>query len=174
MIGMPRSGYGSAGVRPERTEATERKRRSNEKKSGDVAFSFETLRDKASNASSELAMAWTVPWNLIGMIVSGDIGPLTIYTDRFGRKVPFPRSPPKQPPSAKQSERRSQFRQAVINYMALSKGEKQKWENLTKKLSIPQTGQNLYISLSFSQDNSAFQTVLSQAHMTLALPPAVE
>lgn len=118
-------------------------------------------------------MAWTAPWQLMGILVSGDVGDLTIYTDRFDRKVPFPRSPPKQPASPKQLLLRARFRIAQANYMATTKQVKQAWEDITKTLSIPQTGQNLFISLSFSQDHAAMQTLVQQSSITIDMPPAV-
>jgi len=119
-------------------------------------------------------MAWTIPWNIIGLQVSGDVGDLTIYTDRFGRKVPFPRSPPKQPPSIAQVQRRNQFRQAVQSYMMQTEQVKQQWEDITKKLSLPLTGQNLWISASFSQDSFALQTLNKQANTSVEMPPSVQ
>jgi hypothetical protein len=125
------------------------------------------------NATLIRHMTWTIPWNLIGLMVSGDFADLTIYTDRHQRKIPFPRSPPKEPPSQAQIEQRLAFKRAVNNYKNISPAETAQWENVTRRLSIPQTGQNLFVSLSFSQDNLALQTLNSQASMSLTLPPAV-
>lgn len=118
-------------------------------------------------------MPYTVPWNLLGLIVSGDIGDFTIYTDRHMRKEVFPRAPPKEPPTARQIARRQAFARAVRNYKSLTPEETAQWENVTRMLSMPLTGQNLFISLSFSQDNDSLITLNRQAATTLTLPPPV-
>lgn len=116
-------------------------------------------------------MAYSIPWNLIGINVSGDIGDLTIYTDRFGKKVPFPKSPPKEPPSPEQTQVRNRFRSAQQTYMALSDSEKLAYEELTKKLSLMMTGQNLWISISMKGDVESLQTMMRQSGVTVPIPP---
>ena len=112
-------------------------------------------------------MAWTVPWNLIGLEVSGDIGYLTIYTDRFGKKVAFPKSPPKEPPSARQVKQRAKFKTAQAAWMQLTKAEKVALEDATLKVSAPLTGQNLYISVHIRNDNADLITFEKQSGIVL-------
>jgi hypothetical protein len=114
-------------------------------------------------------MAWTVPWQEMGLIVSGDIGDLTIYTDRRGRKVPFPKSPPKDPPSPDQVRCRTAFRDAQASWASLSKAEKAALEQMTLVLSIPATGQNVYISAIMRGDAAGYRTLELQSH--IQLPP---
>ena len=116
-------------------------------------------------------MDWTVPWNLIGLIVSGDIGDLTVYTDRFGKKVAFPKSPPKKPPSPAQTIQRAAFKSAQSSWRSLTDSEKESLESATKKLSIPMTGQNLWIHTLMTNDETALQTVENQSGIPLPTPP---
>lgn len=116
-------------------------------------------------------MAWTVPWNLIGMEVSGDIDGLTIYTNRFGKKVAFPKAPPKEPPSARQIIQRAAFKTAQAAWMNLSGTQKTSLEDATKKVSAPLTGQNLYISSIIRNSNSDLITFESQSGITLPRIP---
>jgi len=118
-------------------------------------------------------MAFTIPWNLIGLQVSGDIGHLTIYTDRFGKKVAFNKSPPKEPPSPEQVNQRNRFKTAQKNYMDQSNETKLAYENATKKTSIAFTGQNLWISVSFSQDFESLRTLEKQSGEILTNPETV-
>ncbi|MCH7687828.1 MAG: hypothetical protein IH899_14285 [Planctomycetes bacterium] len=114
-------------------------------------------------------MAWSVPWNLLGLIVSGDVGAFTIYTDKHGRKTVFPKSPPEKPPSVDQIAQRSRFATAQAAWSALTDQEKADLEAACRKLSIPLTGQNLYIKVALTARQSAADTVASQSN--IALPP---
>lgn len=114
-------------------------------------------------------MAWSVPWNLLGLIVSGDVGAFTIYTDRFGRKTAFPKAPPEKPPSTDQLLQRSRFATAQAAWSALTDHEKAALEAACRNLSIPLTGQNLYIKVALTNRQSAADTVAEQSD--IALPP---
>jgi len=116
-------------------------------------------------------MAWTIPWNLIGIEVSGDIGDLTIYTDRFQKKVAFPKAPPKEPPSARQIAQRLKFKNAQAAWMALTFREQVNLEKATQSLSAPLTGQNLWISAFIRNDNSDLITFESQSGFDLPRVP---
>jgi hypothetical protein len=118
-------------------------------------------------------MAWTIPWHLVGLIVSGDCGPLTIYTDRFGRKVPFPRSPPKEPPSPLQVTQRTKFQTAITNWKSTTAANRENWEAMSLKLSLPMTGLNAFISCSFRDDERLVETLRHQSGIALLSPPSV-
>lgn len=114
-------------------------------------------------------MAWSIPWNLIGLQVSGDFGDTTIYTDRYNRKVVYPKSPPKEPPSPAQVQSRDAFRAAQASWAALSVVEKAALENACRRTSIPLTGQNLWIHCQLTGDSQAYTTIQRQSGITL--PP---
>ncbi len=112
-------------------------------------------------------MAWTVPWELFGTWVSGDIDGLTIYTDRFGRKVAFPKAPPDKPPSPEQVALRARFKTAQENWKALTDIEKKNLEDAMRKANAVMTGQNLFISVSLTNDQEAYATVQRQTGISL-------
>lgn len=118
-------------------------------------------------------MPYGFPASVLGLIVSGDLGPSTIYTDRYGRKVEFPRSPPTKPASPHQQYLRNRFRQAQQNYMALSPALKDKWENITRATSLCMTGQNLYIHVALKEDYDFLNTLIAQSRITVPTPAAV-
>jgi hypothetical protein len=125
---------------------------------------------KAENLFRNPKMAWSVPWNLIGLQVSGDVGGFTIYTDRHGRKVVFPKAPPEKPPTQRQLQQRSRFRAAQRSWAALSLDDKAKLEEMTKKASAPMTGQNLWIHSALTADNPAIETLEAQTGITVPKP----
>lgn len=118
-------------------------------------------------------MAFTIPWNLIGLQISGDIGDLTIYTDRFGKKVAFEKSPPKEPPSSEQIVLRSRFKQAQADYMAQSDQVKLAYEEATKRGSLTMTGQNLWISVAMRHTFDSLETLEVETGIELLKPTAV-
>jgi hypothetical protein len=115
-------------------------------------------------------MAWTFPPNLIGIAAAGDCGDLTMYTDRFGQKVWFPKSPPKDPPSPAQASLRAAFKSAQQSYMALSAAQKKTLEDACRRTSIPMTGQNLWIHTIMKLDKDAYLTIQRQSGLTLPTP----
>jgi len=115
-------------------------------------------------------VAYTVPWQLLGIGVAGDCGDITIYTDRFGQKVAFPKSPPKDPPSAAQVALRAKFKAAQASWSALTKDQKFALEEACRRTSIPLTGQNLWIHTIMKLDKDAYLTIQRQSGITLPTP----
>lgn len=115
-------------------------------------------------------MAFTVPMNILGFQVSGDIGGLTIYTDRYGKKVAFPKSPPKDPPSEKQLHQRMRFREAQLSWTGLSNQVKKDYENLCRIANVPMTGQNIWIHTALRNDRRAIKTLIRQTGVTVPIP----
>lgn len=114
-------------------------------------------------------MPWTVPWNLIGLEVSGDVGPLTIYRNKNRKKVAFPKDFRQEQASEARLRQRERFRQAQANWKALTDEEKQALEACAHTLSLCATGQNVYISVSLRHDQSGYTTLSRQSG--IELPP---
>jgi len=115
-------------------------------------------------------MAHTVPPSAFGLIVSGDVADITIYTDRFGKKVAYPKSPPKEPPSHLQSLLRNRFKVAQKSYMLESPSSKADWELLAQKANLCMTGQNLYISVSMRRTYDILDTLMNQTGVSVNPP----
>lgn len=108
--------------------------------------------------------------SLWGFEVSGDIGPLTVYTDRFGKKVAFPKSPPKEPASPLQVQQRARFRAAQSEYTSLTEEQKKAYEDLTKAASLCMTGQNLFIHVALRNSFALLTTLQRQWSITVTTP----
>lgn len=118
-------------------------------------------------------MAWSIPWQILGLTVSGDVGGFTIYTDRYNRKVVFPKSPPEKPPSEEQIALRSRFTEAQSAWSVLNASNKAALEEACRKLSVPMTGQNLYIKVALTNDQGALETLERQSGITLPAIPYI-
>lgn len=104
------------------------------------------------------------------MEVSGDFGDLTIYTNRFGKKVAFPKSPPDKAPTPIQNQQRSRFFLAQADWSSQTKQVKSNLEELCRKANIPMTGQNLWIHAALMNDNQAIVTLERQTGISVPKP----
>lgn len=116
-------------------------------------------------------MKTTLPWSVFGLRVKGDIGPFTLYTDRFGRKTAFPISPPKEPPTAAQLRQRDRFRQSHSQWKQLTTIQKANLEEACRRASLCLTGKNLFMSACLLNKDASLQAIGRQTN--LELPHAV-
>ncbi len=112
-------------------------------------------------------MAWTIPWNLLGLAVSGDIGDVTIYKNKNQKVVVFPKDMRQDKQSARRLEQQSRFKIAQSNWSALTNQEKQDLEKMSKILYLPATGQNVYISVQLRDDVEGYETLSRQSGVEL-------
>ncbi len=118
-------------------------------------------------------MALGIPPNIIGLLVSGDIDGLTIYTDRHNRKVAYPKRPPKEPPTQMQVDVRNRFGSAQAEYMGLTPSEKADYEFLTKAVGLCMTGQNLFIHVAMKRTQATLDTLQQQTGISVIAPTPV-
>lgn len=112
-----------------------------------------------------------IPASAIGLVVSGDVAGMTIYTDRFMRKVWFPQAPPKCPPTDMQRKQRWRFVQAMADWSAQTDQVKADWEQITKRASLVMTGHNLWVSVSLGGTFDALNTLRNQTGVWVDDPP---
>lgn len=118
-------------------------------------------------------MALGIPAGFLGLIVSGDVDGITVYTDREGRKVAYPKAPPKEPPTDFQIYYRSRFAAAQASYMALSPSQKTAYEDLTKSASLCMTGQNLWIHVALKHTFGLLDTLQAQTGVSVIAPDPI-
>lgn len=122
------------------------------------------------NLPGNCSMAYTVPINILGLQVSGDLGDLTIYTDRFGKKVAFPKTPPDKPPTSQQNHQRARFFLAQEEWFTQTEQVKKDLEDMCRLGNVPMTGQNLWISVALRGDFAAYKTLQNQTGITVPNP----
>lgn len=118
-------------------------------------------------------MAFTFPIHALGFTVSGDVGPFTVYTDRFGKKVFYPKAPPDSPATDLQLAVRGRFIIAQAKYMELSPADKALWEQLVQRSNLCLTGQNLYIHVAMMHTFAMLDTLMQQTGITVDPPGPV-
>ena len=109
----------------------------------------------------------------LGLDLSGDLGPYTVYTNARGRVVFYPRSPPTKPPSAAQRKQRQRFRAAQQQWSGISAVLKAQWERLVNANRLCLTGQNLYMSLALRPDDDGLATANNRANLSLTPPTPI-
>ncbi len=112
-----------------------------------------------------------IPLSMLAFDISGDLGPLTMYRNKNGRLVAFPRSPPKRQPTPAQLTQRKRFTDAMTAWNGLSIDEQLAYERVTLALSLPLTGLNLWIHFCLIHDSQAHTTLELQSGILLADSP---
>lgn len=118
-------------------------------------------------------MALGFPASIIGLMVSGDIDGITIYTDRHGRKVNYKKAPPEKPASVLQAAQRGRFRDAMTNWKAAGEAVQVDWENASLRSSLCMTGLNLWLHFSLKGSAEGLATFSHQTAIALNMPPVV-
>jgi len=114
-----------------------------------------------------------LPPSILGFGVSGDLADFTIYTDRYGRKIAYPASPPRVAASPLQTYQRSRFTSSMLAWTRLSADAKAAYSLACARLSLPCTATSLWCSLSLARSDELFKTIQRQARLRLVRPPRI-
>lgn len=118
-------------------------------------------------------MALGIPASVIGLIVSGDVDGITIYTDRHSRKIAYPKAPPKEPPTPEQVAIRARFKAAQAEYMTHPLPKRELWENICRRANLCMTGQNLFIHVAMKHTYASLDTLMRQTGISVNPPTPV-
>ncbi len=111
--------------------------------------------------------------SFLGVWLSGDIGPLTMYTNKNYKKVWYAKSPPDKPASDEQNVQRTKFACAMTAWRNLPNEEKKDWEAISLSAYLPMTGHNLFVSQTLRPDPGALQTLIRETGITVNQPSCV-
>lgn len=103
----------------------------------------------------------------LGFGPTGDLGALTIYTDKRGNIVAFPKSPPLLPPTYWQVAQRNRFRLAGQAWQTITATTREQWNTAAKRLNAAVTGYNLFLYWQLTDDMPAIRTIERQTHTRL-------
>jgi len=108
--------------------------------------------------------------SVLGVVVWGDIGPLTLYRSKQGNLVAFKKTWPKEPASPEQKILRDKFVAAAAAWKALTNHQRAQWELATNRTSLCMHGYNLFVHHQLVADDQAIRAIERQSDTTL-LPP---
>jgi hypothetical protein len=101
------------------------------------------------------------------LAMTGDVGPLTTYTNRRNKVVFFPRSPPLTPPTFAQLVQRNRFRTVAAAWHRLPQSTRDNWNLAAARANLQITGFNLWTFWNLKRNRSTIATVEHQSGITL-------
>jgi hypothetical protein len=109
----------------------------------------------------------TALYSVLGWVIWGDLGPVTMYRDKQGKIVAFPKTWPKKPASPAQATQRALFIAAATGWRALTAQQRAAWELATRRASLAMHGYDLWVHWSLTEDEQAIRTLERQTGTTL-------
>lgn len=116
-------------------------------------------------------MPFALPPELIALEVTGDIGDYTLYRNKNYKTVVFPKDWRQDKQSPARETQQTRFKNAQASWSSLDPSEKNNLEEACRQLSMPLTGQNLWIHTALTNDKEGYLTVQSQSGISLPAPP---
>ena len=104
---------------------------------------------------------------ILGCIIWGDLGPLTLYRDKQHKLVVFQKTWPEGPPSADQIIQRNKFRTAALAWNALTQAKRDQWSLAARRASLAMSGYNLFTWWHIHQDDHPIQAIQRQTFTQL-------
>ncbi len=104
---------------------------------------------------------------LLGLMISGDVGPLTFYTSQRQRHVVFDKRPPLNPASPLQLSNRNQFRVIARAWNGLDQKSRDRWEFVSKRAGCRCNGYHLWVWWQWKQDRKAMRAIERISHIVL-------
>ena len=103
----------------------------------------------------------------LGLKIQGDLGPFTCYTNKRGLVVWFLKAPPQEPPSWIQTHERNMWRYVGWAWAALTRPQRDQWEQTARRARLRITGYNLFTYFQITDDEAVMKTVEHQTGLTL-------
>jgi hypothetical protein len=108
--------------------------------------------------------------SVLGLVIWGDLGDLTIYRARSGKVVTFTKTWPKCPPSPAQQQHRARWLLAIHDWGRLTNDQREQWKLAAARASLCATGYNAFIHFHMSPDAQSLATLARQTGTTLDFP----
>lgn len=106
-------------------------------------------------------------YTVLGWVIWGDLGPVTIYRNRKGKVVAYAKTYPAKPPTDDQLTQRQKFCDAAAAWQQLSPDTRRQWELATRRGSLCLNGYGLFVHWYTTDDDEAIATLERQTNTTL-------
>lgn len=110
--------------------------------------------------------------NFFGFIIWGDVNELTVYRDKQGKMIVFPKTWPDKPPSTTQIEQRARMTQAAQAWQDIETYWQSQWDLAARKASLCMTGYNMFVHWQLMGDTTAMQAIQRQTGVRIWPLPA--
>jgi len=101
----------------------------------------------------------------LGWNSQGDLGPLTMYTNKRRKLVWYAKMPPLNPPSVLQVQQRARFANAADAWADLGADGRHAWNQIAIKARLRIHGYNLFSYWYLKGDNGAIHTLERQTQI---------
>lgn len=105
--------------------------------------------------------------SMLGTVLWGDIGPLTVYRNKNRKLVAFQKTWPKEIPTAEQIAQRQLFTDAAAAWRALTPAQQAQWEFATLRASLMMHGYALFVHHQIEHDDGPIRTLQRQTRTNL-------
>lgn len=105
--------------------------------------------------------------SFLGWGATGDLGPLTGYTNKRGKLVWFLKAPPTCPPAPWQISQRNTFRLIAMAWKGMTEPARHQWHLAETRGHLNITGYNLFTWWSITQDHATIRTIEHQTGTNL-------
>jgi hypothetical protein len=106
-------------------------------------------------------------YSMLGFIVWGDLAEVTIYRDKQGKMVWFPKTYPDKPPSDAQIVQRAKLTQAATFWNYLTPNRQNQWKLAAQRASLCMHGYDLWIHWFLKRTDDEMRTIASQTNTQL-------
>lgn len=103
----------------------------------------------------------------LGLVAWGDIAEITIYKDKQGKMVWFPKTYPDKPPSDDQVFQRALMTAGAAAWQALPPTDQAQWHLAARRASLVMHGYDLFQHWFLTRDTSAIRTLERQTRTNL-------
>jgi len=107
--------------------------------------------------------------SVLGMHLAGDIGDLTVYTNKRRRHVFFSKQWPRKPPSQRQLSHRNRFRRIADAWQRQTQDGRDRWNNVSNRCRLPGSGYVLFVWWHTLRDLPAMRTLERHSGIDLDL-----
>ena len=107
-----------------------------------------------------------------GFIAWGDVMQLTVYRDKQGKMIWFPKTYPDKPASDAQLVQRQKLTTASNYWGYMNDAQREQWHLAARRASLCMHGYNLFLHWFLTMDTDAMRTLMRQTNTTLwPIPP---
>lgn len=110
-----------------------------------------------------------IPWQLLGLRTTGDIGQYTLYTNRKGSLVVFLKTRPRVPFTNRQLSNMRRFTAIAATWRAMPDAQRQKWRDATRLANLRITPYNLYVYAMMTPSENVLATISRQTGIDLSV-----
>lgn len=106
-------------------------------------------------------------YHVMGLILAGDMGPFTFYTNKNKKHVFYPKAPPEKPPTIFKLRHYQRWKNAAWQWSNMPQTTRDDWNLAAARAHTRISGYNLWIYWITTHDRPALETVERQSNTTL-------